>query len=207
MALKIKLNEDVHGIADLEVELQNLLPGLSNEDAHAYAKELWDASNRGGSTSKGVGSTIKIGAQTWTATNLSIDDGKGGIAYNDENDEHYYTWKAAMRVAKSIPGWHLPTALEWNEAALACGATEVPYKGDPNFNDYEDVQELKDKLGVKLAGGYDGILYDVGSYACFWTSTGHSSTYACSRYFSTGSSVDSSSRSKYRGFSVRLVKD
>lgn len=209
MSLKIKLNEDVRGVADLEVELQNLLPGLSDEDAHDYAKELWAASKRGGSTSKGVGPSVKIGAQTWTATNLAIDDGGEGIYHNQENNETYYTWEAAMRVAKSIPGWHLPSALEWNDAALACGAEEITRK-DSNNNDYKDVQVLKDKLGVTLVGYWNsGSFYNVGITTSFWTATERSSTNAYRRGFSTGGAwMDSRSYNKtVDAWSVRLVKD
>ena len=151
--------------------------------------------------------TVKIGAQTWTATNLAVDDGGEGIYKNPKNNETYYTWDAAMRVAKSIPGWHVPSALEWNEAALACGATEKPYEDAPNLNDYKDAQEFKDNLDVKLAGLYIGSFSNVGSNAYFWTSTESSSTRAYYRYFSTGASMGSYNLTKNNGLSVRLVKD
>lgn len=150
---------------------------------------------------------VTIGNQVWTATNLAIDDGGEGIYKNPENNEVYYTWEAAIRVAKTIPGWHLPTTLEWNEAALACEATEIPYEGNPNFDNYMNVQELKDKLGVKLAGYYDGSFSYVGSSAYFWTATERSSANAYYRTFSTGTSVGSTYDNKNYGRSVRLVKD
>lgn len=169
--------------------------------------------------------TVTIGNHVWMAENLAIDDGGEGITYNDDNGEYYYTWEAAMRVAKSIQGWHLPTALEWNEAALACGATEMPY---PHRNDYDDVQELKSKLGVKLVGSYggsfpcmghgttlfwtmasstSGIFSSVGMDAFFWTSTEFSSSDAYRQCFSTGISMDSNLSFRFKGYSVRLVKD
>lgn len=154
--------------------------------------------------------TVAIGNQVWMAMNLAVDDGGEGITYKPENDETYYTWEAAMRVANSIPGWHLPTAIEWNEAALACGASEIPYEdgSNPAFNDYESDQELKDKLGIKLAGYYLDSFYNVGTYACFWTSTEYSSSSAYARRrVSDGTSMGSFSRSKVSGYSVRLVKD
>lgn len=153
--------------------------------------------------------TVKIGNHVWMAENLNVDDGGKGIYHNPENNEYYYTWDAAMRVAKSILGWHLPTAIEWNEAALACGAIEVPYKdgSNPNYNDYDDAQELKDKLDVKLAGYYNGSFHSVGYDTYFWTSTECSSTSAYHRYFNTNTSMDSDDDSKYYGSSVRLVKD
>lgn len=155
--------------------------------------------------------TVTIGNQVWMAENLSIDDGKGGIYHNPDNNETYYTWDAAMRIASAIPGWHLPTTLEWNEAALSCGATEKPYENglNPNCNDYENAQALKDKLGVKLAGLRNtGSFIIVGGYALFWTATECSSTGAYSRFFSTGALMNSGSNGKtYRAYSVRLVKE
>ena len=61
--------------------------------------------------------SVTIGTQTWTAKNLNIDDGQGGV-YIVENVEanglnmgkqYYYTTEAAIRIANSIPGWHLPS--------------------------------------------------------------------------------------------------
>lgn len=155
-----------------------------------------------------IGKTVKIGDQVWMAENLAIDDDGEGIAYNVKNNEYYYTWDAAMRIAKSIPGWHLPTAKEWNEAALACGATES--SSNPNRNKYGDIQELKDKLGVKLAGFYWGTFYNVGSDADFWTSDEYSSDDAYFyqfRNFHTGSYMFSNNDTKDFWYSVRLVKD
>lgn len=154
--------------------------------------------------------TVKIGKQTWMAENLNVDDGGEGIYKNPENNEVCYTWDAAMRVAKGIPGWHLPTVQEWREAALACGATEKMYADNPNYNDYWYAQELKDKLGVKLVGILSkDSFYGADSYASFWTATENSSIYyAYSRNFSTDASMDSNKADKtYYAYSVRLVKD
>lgn len=154
--------------------------------------------------------TVKIGDQVWMEENLAVDDGGDGITYNEDNGEYYYTWDAAMRLANSISGWHLPTSLEWDEAALSCGSIEKmkPYTVyNPNYKDYKDAQELKDKLGVKLAGYYYGYFNYVDSSAHFWTSTEYNSISAYYRFFSTGSLMNSNDGSKGRGYSVRLVKD
>lgn len=153
--------------------------------------------------------TVTIGNQVWMAMNLAVDDGGEGITYNPENDEVYYTWDAAMRVANSIPGWHLPTAIEWNEAALVCGAMEKPHGINPNHNDYRDAQELKYKLGIELVGYLDnGYFRDVGRHVGFWTATEFSSTYAHYRIFATGDSMESYDNNKTGvAYSVRLVKD
>ena len=149
-----------------------------------------------------LGPTVKIGKQTWMAKNLAIDDGGEGIYHNPENNETYYTYDAAMRIANSITGWHLPSTLEWNEAALVCGATEKP-----DFID--NAQELKYKLGVKLDGfRYEDSFYGLDGYAYFWTATEYSSSSAYCRYFSTDVWMDSNYYNKTTfANSVRLVKD
>lgn len=65
-------------------------------------------------------SPVTIGSQTWMSKNLAVDDGGEGI-YTQTFDygqgpvtQYYYTWPAAVRVAASIEGWHLPTLDEWN---------------------------------------------------------------------------------------------
>lgn len=152
--------------------------------------------------------TVTIGNQVWMAENLNVVDGGNGIYRNPETDEYYYTWDAAMRVAKSIPGWHLPSAIEWNEAALACGAKEISYD-DSNLNAYSGAQELKDKLDVKLAGSrFLGPFTNVGSIVYFWTATELYSINAYSRYFTMCTSMASSFGNKTNyAYSVRLVKD
>lgn len=57
---------------------------------------------------------MTVGNFVILAKNLDIDDGLGGIAVSDEHPEYgrYYTWDAAVRVARKIKGWHLPTVEE-----------------------------------------------------------------------------------------------
>ena len=147
--------------------------------------------------------SVKIGNQEWMQENLTIDDGGKGIYYNEKNRQYYYTWDAAMRVAKSIPGWHLPSAEEWNTAAEACGATVVG-----NKHDYAGTHKLYDSLRVLPVGGYsDGSFFDVGSYACFWSAAEYNSSRAYTRNFDTSDPMYQYAGYKDDGFSVRLVKD
>ena len=154
--------------------------------------------------------TMLIGNQVWMAENLAVSDGGDGIYYNEKNKQYYYTWDAAMRVAKSIPGWHLPSAEEWNAAAEACGATVVDnaYKDNPYMRDYDNTKKLYDFLRVLPVGYYyAGSFYSVGSYACFWSATEDDSYSAYSRLFDTSDTMRQLASRKVDGFSVRLVKD
>ena len=192
-----KLNIRIHEASDpymdaMDAELDELIR-LGKEDIKAFNPR-----------------TVRIGRQAWMADNLAIDDGGEGIYYNKDNNQYYYTWDAAVRVAKSIPGWHLPSAEEWNTAAEACGATvaDNKWKDDPYMRDYEGTENLYDKLRVLPVGGYFGGSFDfVGSYAYFWSATENYSSYAYDRYFGTSDTVNQDALLKDYGFSVRLVKD
>ena len=153
--------------------------------------------------------SVKIGNQEWMAENLAVNDGGDGIYYNETNGQYYYTWGAAMRIAKSIPGWHLPSAEEWNAAAEACGATVMDnvYKDDPYMRDYEGTEKLYDTLRVLPVGLYYGGSFYVGSYAYFWSATEYDSYSAYRRSFGTSVAMGQYTRTKDCGFSVRLVKD
>lgn len=53
--------------------------------------------------------TVKIDNQVWMAENLAIDDGGEGILYNEQTGHTYYSYDAACRIVKTLPGWRLPT--------------------------------------------------------------------------------------------------
>ena len=144
--------------------------------------------------------SVKIGDQVWMSKNLAIDDGGEGIFYNPKNKEYYYTWDAAVRIAKAIPGWHLPSEDEWDEARKECGGVKN------GFGDYEKCS-LKQKLKIKLSGRYnDNFDYD-GSNGYFWSASEEPKHYAWCRVFNTDSLVGRYDIIKARGYSVRLVKD
>ena len=192
-----KLNIRIHEGSDpymdaMDAELDELVR-LGKEDIKAFNPK-----------------TARIGRQAWMSENLAIDDGGEGIYYNEKNGQYYYTWDAALRVAKSIPGWHLPSAEEWNAAAEACGATvaDNKWKDDPYTRDYVGTEKLYDKLGILPVGYYfDGSFSNVGSFAYFWSATEDGSVSAYRRHFDTSDAMGQYTRLKDHGFSVRLVKD
>lgn len=158
---------------------------------------------------------VTIGSQTWMAKNLAIDDGQGGIYTQTVNygqgnvTEYYYTWEAAVRVAASVTGWHLPTAAEWDTLANAVGGASTAGTklkstyGWTSGNGTDDYGFAAFPAGYQSSGSFSSL----GSLAYFWTATEASSSIAYSRRFSTGASVGSNNLNKSRGSSVRLVKD
>lgn len=151
--------------------------------------------------------TVNISSKLWMAENLAYDDGEEGITYNPENNEYYYTWKAAMRVAKKL-GWKLPSDEDWDRACKECNGVNIN-------NRYYDKCLLKNKLNIKLAGFYNNGFNFIGSHGfnfvgsreSFWSSSKYSSPYVWCRIFDNSSSVARSNRSETYGFSVRLIKD
>lgn len=157
---------------------------------------------------------VQIGSQIWMSKNLAIDDGGEGISTQTVNYgqgpvvEYYYTWDAAVRVANSIDGWHLPTADEWVALANAVG-------GGSTAGTY-----LKSTYGWSSGNGVDTYAFSVfpagfevsgefrnfASYAYFWTANPYNAN-AWYRSFSTNASIGGLVNPKSYGYSVRLVKD
>lgn len=151
-----------------------------------------------------------IGDQIWTAENLSIDDGGDGITFNEETNAYYYTYEAAVRIAKATPGWHLPTVEEWNNAADASGAGPKGNSGslDPEEFVRPNTYGLKDRLGVEYDGAIsDGVLDDNPWYAFFWTASQKSTAESYAINFHTGPYMHCDALDRSFGLTVRLVKD
>jgi uncharacterized protein (TIGR02145 family) len=89
---------------------------------------------------------VTIGTQTWKKDYLDIDDGQGGISTTTQGVK-IYTFPAAVRVASTITGWHIPTPTEtatlisyarnggnqgdeWNPLTATTGWPTVTYGGD-----------------------------------------------------------------------------
>lgn len=159
---------------------------------------------------------VQIGNQIWKTKNLSIDDGQGGIYTQTVNYgqgnvvEYYYTWNAAIRVANSINGWHLPTVSEWNTLATTVGGNSIAGT------------KLKSTYGWQSGNGIDeygfavfpaglinsGTLNNLGTIAYIWTADPMALPSLAYHFrFETGAGASSALISRSFGLSVRLVKD
>lgn len=159
---------------------------------------------------------VTIGIQTWLAKNLAIDDGGTGITIVDNvtangvnfGTQYYYTWDAAVRVASSIEGWHLPTDNEWLRLVSAVGSgVAVKLKSTTGWNNGSNGNDSYGFTGLPVGGQYSGEVQLVGSYAQFWTATEYSSGRATLRYLSTDTTMHYDYEYKSNGYSVRLIKD
>lgn len=161
--------------------------------------------------------TVTIGNQIWMSKNLTIDDGQGGIYTQTVNYgqgnvvEYYYTWEAALRVASSISGWHLPTNEEWTTLVTNVGGVrnagtklKSTYGWDKDSNGTDDFGFAAFPAGNRNSSGY---YYSLTRAAYFWTATEYSSSEARERYCYTSSSVYSGTHDKTYAMTIRLVKD
>ena len=164
--------------------------------------------NRDGQTYK----TVKIGEQWWMAENLNYETEAGSYCYNDSAEycEKYgrlYTW--AMDVCPE--GWHLPDTTEWKTLFDAVGGQATAgtilksTEGWP-YNGYRDTYSFS-ALPAGFRNNF-GNFYNEGDYANFWSSTERRSddAYYMFLHYTSGDAYLSYD-DKYRGFSVRCVKD
>lgn len=156
--------------------------------------------------------SVQIGDQIWMSKNLAIDDGGEGISTKTVNYgqgdvvEYYYTWDAAVRVAASVTGWHLPTKDEWDALASYVGSSDGGKKLKSTYG-WSSNRNGTDEFGFTglPAGRYDDT---PGYYAYFWSSTpkpGTTDAYCGYLGLTNGFSV--SNADKTRSYSVRLIKD
>lgn len=164
---------------------------------------------------------VTIGTQTWKVKNLDVDDGLGGI-YAYDNDEsnvatygRLYTWDAAMRVAASIDGWHLPSDAEWTTLMDYLGGTSVAggklkEAGTEHWNSPNEGATNESGFTALPGGGRgdDGTFYVIGSIGNWWSATEDGATDAWNRTMNDDDSgVFRDDYVKEVGFSVRLIKD
>lgn len=153
-----------------------------------------------------IPSFVEIANKKWMTENLAYDDGEGGITFNSSNNEYYYTWEAADRVAKKL-GWKLPSDEDWKNAIISCGGVIEGY-----YNDYDMINStIREKLNIELTGRlcYEAY-FSIGREAHFWTSTVESRgdyNFSWSYMFYQESSVTKFASNNKEQYTIRLIKD
>lgn len=158
--------------------------------------------------------SVQIGNQIWMSENLSVDDGGEGIitfnsviSYDYElGPQTYYTWSAAMRVANSIPGWHLPSAAEWDELMSATDYQSVKSTYGWSSNNGTNTTGMN-ILPVGRVDPYGSYVSQRGIEANIWSSTSISDSQSYCTFIYNNSWNDMIGRDKNYTNSVRLVKD
>lgn len=159
---------------------------------------------------------VTIGTQTWMASNLAIDDvGEGIKSFNvgvdgvDLGTQYFYTWDAAVRIATSIQGWHLPSKTELETLFTTVGGTSTAGKKLKSTNGgWGEFGGTDDYGFTALAAGYNiSGLGGEGNFATFWTDTEYDSSqsYACRLQRVDEGYIFNSN--KTTGMSIRLIKD
>ena len=164
--------------------------------------------------------SVQIGNKIWMSENLSIDDGGEGIYTIDSviangvefGPQTYYTWDAAMRVANSIPGWHLPSLSEWEELYPYMDSEAKNVRSTSGWN---SGSQGTNELGLNIipVGRLESPdMYNVqvvGEESNLWTSDTTIYTDWCKAifFYSSGYNNWGTEWNIYGGNSVRLIKD
>lgn len=159
---------------------------------------------------------VTIGTQTWMAKNLAInDDGAGISVINDVTannvnfgTQYYYTWDAAVRVANSIQGWHLPSKSEFEALSSYIGSgAGTKLKSTSGWQNNNNGTDDYNFTGLPV--GFAPISqYSSQGYTLYmWTSTAYNETkyYYCS--LTTGTGLSTGQQTGNILYSVRLIKD
>lgn len=166
---------------------------------------------------------VIIGTQTWKSVNLAVNDGGSGItSYNvgvvngvDLGTQYYYDQTAAVRVANSITGWHLPSKSECETLINYIGSSTAGTKLKSTSGWYNSGNGTDDygfnalPVGYYTTGFGGGHVEDTGYSICLWTATeGEGILEAYRMYF--GSSISNAvidTGSMPDQYSIRLIKD
>ena len=207
----------------------SVTPQSSSSETRVSTGTMTDS--RDGQTYK----TVTIGTQTWMAQNLNYETANS-YCYDDNasNCTKYgrlYRWVAAVGKSESecgkgytcsLPsgniqgvcpsGWHLPSKAEWETLFNAVGGQSTAGMILKSTSGWNSSGNGSDAFAFSAlpAGNRsgNGVYYDEGNLANFWSSTEGTSDFAYSMRLSFDSDIAPLSRyGKNYGFSVRCLKD
>lgn len=139
--------------------------------------------------------SVNIFGTKWADKNLVIDG------------KEHFTFDEAQEIAKSIPGWRLPTIKELAILENAVSVCDNVLKGRW-FTECKNDINVKGKEVLFPAAGYrySSSLYTTGSYGYCWSSSANNAAGGWGLYFYQ-SYVYQYSLNRLYAFSVRLVRE
>jgi len=177
--------------------------------------------------------TVRIGAQTWMASNLNYN-ATGSKCYNNNNDNcaiygRLYDWATAMGLASTCntseceigetrkgicpTGWHIPTNAEWNTLTTTISTnagtklkSRIGWNDDGNGTDIYGFAALPGGSGNSL----DNEFGSVGGSGYWWSSSEYGETHLYAYHNNMNSSannVSSGEAGKTNLYSVRCLKN
>jgi len=162
--------------------------------------------------------TVQIGNQIWMAENLHEDDGGTGIKTVDSviatgyefGPQTYYTYDAAVRVANTVDGWHLPTYAEWSELQTYFNSQAANARSTTGWNSNNGTNALG--LNIQPVGRLQyynwNQLASLGQEANLWCYNVDNPSQGKGIFFyNIGTSNWNIDRNNSYGNSVRLIKD
>ncbi len=162
--------------------------------------------------------TVQIGNQIWMAENLHEDDGGEGIETvqsviangSELGPQTYYTYEAAIRMANSIDGWHLPTLAEWQELQTYFDYRASNVRSTTGWSQNNGTNTLG--LNIQPVGRFDNTVWSnlsaVGTEANLWCYNVDTPSQGKGIFFYYfGVNNWGTNWNNYKGNSVRLVKD
>ncbi|SMN17126.1 Probable aggregation factor core protein MAFp3, isoform C [uncultured Candidatus Thioglobus sp.] len=213
----------VTGVADADTSNETVT--ISHTIAGANYANVNSADVSASVTDDGIGASVVIGSQTWSASNVSLVPtasntlgtdywkayvGTNGSGSAADEDGYYYTWDAAMNVCPS--GWSLPSDSDWKVLEGQLGMSTA----QQDTTDWRGTDEgTKLKVGgssnfeAKFTGyrATNGGFYNRGDNTILWSSA-KSGDNAYRRRLSTISvKVNRDASHTAYGFSVRCLKD
>ena len=189
------------------VKYQNAYPKVGGVFLNYHAAPSWP--------------TVEINGQVWMAENLSSDDGGEGITSRNLPDvngvnlgtQYYYTWPAAMRIADSIDGWHLPTSGEFIDLMNYAGGSGTTAAGMKlkSTSGWNNNKNGTDDYGFTwLPAGQNKNGFDTaGMRACLWSINGLYTWSKQNMWINVNSTdkVSLGNQDTTAYLSVRLIKD